>query len=111
MPSDASSETPKRSVDQIEADLAITREELAATISALADKVNPTIQMARLAEHTKAHASSVGGDARAKKQSATAGVKAFAADVAHRKPKALAIVAAIVGLTAGAILLAAQRRA
>jgi ElaB/YqjD/DUF883 family membrane-anchored ribosome-binding protein len=111
MPSDASPETPKRSADQIEADLARTREELAETLSALADKVNPKIQAARAAEHTKAHAATVAEIARARAQSATAAAKDFAGDVAHGKPTAIAIVAAIVGIAAGAIAFAAKRRA
>lgn len=100
MSSDASFGISKRSADQIEADLARTREELAATIDALADKVSPKLQAARAAEHAKAKAASVSDAA-----------KGFAGNVAHGKPKAIAVVAAVLGLAAGAIVLAAKRRA
>lgn len=111
MTSDESSGTPKRSADQIEEDLARTRDELAATISALAEKVSPTIQGARAAEYAQAKASSVAESTRAAAQSATGAAKGLADDVAHGKPKAIAIVAAVVGLAAAAITLAAKRRA
>ncbi len=111
MPSDASSETPKRSADQIEADLARTREELAATISALAEKVNPKIQRVRAVKYTQAKAASVAESAQAAARSATGAAKGFAGDVAHGKPRAIAVVAVVVGLAAAAIVRAARRHA
>ena len=54
MPSDATSApAKKRSVAQIEADLAKTREELTATVHELADKVNPKAQAALAVERAK----------------------------------------------------------
>ncbi len=55
MPSDATSAPAKkkRSVAQIEADLAKTREELAATVHELADKVNPKVQAAKAVDRAK----------------------------------------------------------
>ncbi len=110
MPSDASSETPKRSADQIEADIARTREELAATISALADKVNPKIQGPRAAQRAQAAVTSATESAQAVARSATDAAKGFANDVTRGKPKAIAIVAVVVGLAAAAITLSVRRR-
>ena len=111
MPSSASSApAPERSVEQIEADIARTREELAETLGVLADKVNPKLQAARAAENAKITASSLATRARAAAESASTAAQRFAGDVAKGRPKAVTLAAVVAGLATGAIVLAGRRR-
>ncbi len=109
MPSDTSS-GPKRSADQIEADIAKTRAELAETLEVLADRVNPRLQAARAADLAQATAASVSERARAVTASASTSVKGFADDVADGKPKAIALVAAGAAVVAALVVVTARRR-
>jgi hypothetical protein len=97
---------PKRSMDEIEADILRTREEMAETLGVLADKVNPRLQAARAAERAKIKATALTGRAKAAVHSLTdAGLPGRV-----RRPTTIALVVAAAGLAAGAVVLIAKHR-
>ena len=88
MPSEATLATRrKRSIAEIETDLAKTREELTSTLHELAEKVNPKPMAAHAVDRTKAAASSV----------------------AH-KPMALGLIALAAGVAVAAVILGRRLR-
>jgi hypothetical protein len=100
----------QRTVPEIEADLARTRVELAETLEALKDRMDPRIRAEELAEQAKEKASDVAEQAKTLAGTAATQAKRFADDVAARKPRALAVAGAVVAVLAGAVVLATRRR-
>jgi hypothetical protein len=106
----SSAPAPTRSVEQIEEDIARTREELSETLGVLADKVNPRLQAARAAESARLKAVTVSERAKVIARSAAESAKGLVGDVSQGKPKAITTVAVVAGVAAGVIALAARHR-
>lgn len=122
---------PTRTIEQIEADLARDRVELAHTLDALKAEMDPRAQAAHLAEGTKAKVSAVAEEAKVRatavaeeaklKASAVAEeakvradvaaeqARSFAGDVAQGKPRALAIAGAAAAAVVGIAVVIARR--
>lgn len=112
---------PPRTVAEIEADIALTRESLTHTLDALKVELDPRVQAGRLADGAKAKAAVVTGQAKAKAtevgdqakaaaHAATDEAKLFASDVTIGKPKALAVVGAAAAALVGLVVVVATRR-
>lgn len=100
----------QRSVAEIEADLARTRTELADTLDALKERMDPKVRAEELAEQAKITAFELAEQAKAAASTAGTQAKAFADDVTAGKPRALAVAGAAIALVAAGIVLAARRR-
>lgn len=98
-----------RTADEIEADLARTRAELTQTLDDLGERLNPSIQAARLADATRVKATAVSEQASATARAAAKEARTFADDVAARKPRALVIAGAGLALVAGVVAVAIRR--
>lgn len=102
--------TSKRTADQIEDEIARTREELAETLGVLADKVNPRLQAARATQAARLKAAALAERGQASARSLLGAVKGLGRDVAQRRPTTLALVGAVALVTAGAIVVVAKHR-
>jgi hypothetical protein len=101
---------PKRSIEEIEADLARTREEMAETLGVLADKVNPKLQAARVSRRTQEVAEGLEETARATANTLGARARRFKRDVSRRKPEALGLLALVAGVAITAVVVMVKHR-
>ena len=102
--------TSKRTVEQIEDDIARTREEMTETLGVLADKVNPRLQAARAMQAAKLKAAGFADRARSAVSSVTGSAKGLGHGVTQRNPTTLALVGAVAVLAVGAVVIAAKHR-
>lgn len=106
----ATEPAPKRSMEEIEAEIARTREEMAETLGVLADKVNPKLQAARASRRTKEVAGSLAESAKATAHTVSERARRFGKDVSRRKPKALGVVALVAGVAVTAVVVMVKHR-
>jgi len=97
---------PDATADDIEADIAVTRERLAESVDALADKVNVKAQAERKVEETKAQARAKVGEATDKAKATAGEAKGQAQQLVGQAKRApLPVQVAIVALPVTVIVL------
>jgi hypothetical protein len=99
---------PDASADEIEADIAATRERLAESVDALADKVNVKAQAGRKVEETKEQAKAKVGEATARAQAAAGEAKGQAqqlVDQAKTAPRPLQVAIVLIPVTVIVLLI------